>query len=71
MPPNLQTERDALEAGTVGWDGQLFSGNPSMAEAAGNATDEGLSSQTSSVSSTIEVEVSCAMVTRLGNNRNP
>src|SRR4029078_12238542 len=29
MPPMSQTERDALEAGTVGWDGELFSGRPS------------------------------------------
>src|SRR5689334_19178187 len=28
MPPMSQTERDALEAGTVGWDGDLFSGRP-------------------------------------------
>ena len=28
MPPMSQTERDALEAGTVGWDGELFSGRP-------------------------------------------
>lgn len=29
LPPMSQTERDALEAGTVWWDGELFSGNPS------------------------------------------
>jgi acyl-CoA dehydrogenase len=28
LPPMSDTERDALEAGTVWWDGQLFSGNP-------------------------------------------
>ena len=28
MPPMSQTEREALEAGTVGWDGELFSGRP-------------------------------------------
>jgi len=28
MPRMSQTERDALEAGTVGWDGELFSGRP-------------------------------------------
>ena len=32
MPPMSQTERDALEAGTVGWDGDLFSGRPAWAE---------------------------------------
>jgi acyl-CoA dehydrogenase len=28
LPPLSETEREALEAGTVGWDGELFSGNP-------------------------------------------
>jgi len=28
MPPMSQTERDAIEAGTVWWDGELFSGRP-------------------------------------------
>src|SRR5438045_467900 len=28
LPPMSQTERDAIEAGTVWWDGQLFSGRP-------------------------------------------
>ena len=28
MPPMSQTEREALEAGTVWWDGDLFSGRP-------------------------------------------
>jgi acyl-CoA dehydrogenase len=28
MPPMSQTEREALEAGTVGWDGELFGGRP-------------------------------------------
>ena len=28
LPPMSKTERDALEAGTVWWDGELFSGNP-------------------------------------------
>lgn len=28
MPPMSETERDALEAGTVWWDGELFSGAP-------------------------------------------
>ncbi|MCC6198181.1 MAG: acyl-CoA dehydrogenase family protein, partial [Burkholderiales bacterium] len=31
MPPMSQTERDALEAGTVWWDGELFSGRPDWA----------------------------------------
>ena len=28
MPPISETEREALEAGTVGWDAELFSGTP-------------------------------------------
>lgn len=28
MPPLSDTEREALESGTVGWDGELFSGKP-------------------------------------------
>jgi acyl-CoA dehydrogenase len=28
LPPLSDTEREALEAGTVGWDGELFSGSP-------------------------------------------
>jgi acyl-CoA dehydrogenase len=28
MPQVSQTEQEALDAGTVGWDGELFSGNP-------------------------------------------
>jgi acyl-CoA dehydrogenase len=28
LPPMSQTEREALEAGTVWWDGELFSGRP-------------------------------------------
>jgi acyl-CoA dehydrogenase len=28
LPPLSQTEREALEAGTVWWDGELFTGNP-------------------------------------------
>ena len=28
LPPLSDTEREALEAGTVGWDGEIFSGDP-------------------------------------------
>jgi acyl-CoA dehydrogenase len=28
LPPMTATEREAIEAGTVGWDGELFSGRP-------------------------------------------
>ena len=31
MPPMSQTEREAIEAGTVWWDGELFSGRPDWA----------------------------------------
>ncbi len=31
MPPMSQTEREAIEAGTVWWDGELFSGRPNWA----------------------------------------
>ncbi len=32
LPPMSATERDAIEAGTVWWDGELFSGRPSWAK---------------------------------------
>jgi len=32
LPPLSQTEREALEAGTVGWDGELFSGRPNWSK---------------------------------------
>jgi acyl-CoA dehydrogenase len=32
LPPLSATEREALEAGTVGWDGELFSGRPCWAK---------------------------------------
>jgi acyl-CoA dehydrogenase len=32
MPPISTTERDAIDAGTVWWDGQLFTGNPDWNE---------------------------------------
>ena len=28
MPPISETEREAIDAGTVWWDGELFTGNP-------------------------------------------
>ena len=37
MPPMSQTERDAIEAGTVWWDGELFSGRPDWRAAARDA----------------------------------
>ena len=35
MPPMSQTERDAIEAGTVWWDAELFSGRPNWAKLLG------------------------------------
>ena len=32
LPPMSQTEREAIEAGTVWWDGELFSGRPNWAK---------------------------------------
>src|SRR5512140_2345289 len=32
LPPMSQTEKEALEAGTVWWDGELFSGKPDWAK---------------------------------------
>ena len=51
LPPMSQTEREAIEAGTVWWDGELFSGTPALAQAARRAGTRAYS-PTSSVSST-------------------
>src|SRR5579864_1905450 len=32
LPPMSDTEREALEAGDVWWDGELFSGNPNWSK---------------------------------------
>ena len=37
MPPMSHTEREALEAGSVWWDGELFSGRPELDAPAGDA----------------------------------
>ena len=37
LPPMSQTEREAIEAGTVWWDGELFSGKPDWQQAARRA----------------------------------
>ena len=34
LPPMSDTEREALEAGTVWWDGELFTGGPGLGQAA-------------------------------------
>ena len=50
LPPMSQTEREAIEAGTVWWDGELFSGRPAVAQAArrAGANAHGPTSSTSS-----------------------
>ena len=40
MPRMSQTEREALEAGTVGWDGELFSGRPAWSQLLAIAANE-------------------------------
>src|SRR5512146_3273467 len=35
LPAMAPTEREAIEAGTVGWDGELFSGRPRWAKLVG------------------------------------
>ncbi|MEK1907400.1 MAG: acyl-CoA dehydrogenase [Pseudomonas sp.] len=35
LPPMSETERDAIEAGTVWWDGELFSGRPDWSQLLG------------------------------------
>ena len=37
LPSMSTTEREALEAGTVWWDGELFSGNPDWSKLRGSA----------------------------------
>ena len=32
LPPMSQTEQEAIDAGTVWWDGELFSGRPDWAK---------------------------------------
>ena len=56
LPPMSPTERDAIEAGTVWWDGDLFSGRPSWASCwrcrrHGSTTKSSISSTTNAKSS--------------------
>ncbi len=61
MPPMSQTEREAIEAGTVWWDAELFTGRPNwkklidMPAAALTAEEQGFLDE--------DVEELCAMVT--------
>ena len=45
LPSMSQTEREALEAGTVWWDGELFTGEPRLAQAAWRAGRRQLSAE--------------------------
>lgn len=40
LPPISETEKEALEGGTVGWDGELFSGSPDWHTYLGQGTSE-------------------------------
>lgn len=40
LPPISDTEKEALEGGTVGWDGELFSGRPDWHSYLGQGTSE-------------------------------
>ena len=68
MPPMSQTEREAIEAGTVWWDGELFSGRPDWAQAA-RAAEAARSPPRSSTSSTTTSR-SCARWSPTGRRRN-
>jgi acyl-CoA dehydrogenase len=61
LPPMSQTEREALEAGTVWWDGELFSGKPDWRRLL-DAPRPTLTPEERSFLDT-EVETLCGMVT--------
>jgi acyl-CoA dehydrogenase len=60
MPRMSQTERDALEAGTVSWDGELFSGAPSWPKLFAIAAPKLTADEQRFLDN--EVETLCAMV---------
>ena len=60
MPRMSQTERDALEAGTVGWDGELFSGRPAWDRLLATAKTELTADEQHFLDH--DVETLCAMV---------
>jgi acyl-CoA dehydrogenase len=60
MPRMSQTERDALEAGTVSWDGELFSGAPSWPKLFSIETPKLTADEQRFLDN--EVETLCAMV---------
>jgi len=61
LPPMSQTEREALEAGTVWWDGELFSGSPDWRRLL--ATPKPVLTPEEQSFLDHEVEQLCAMVT--------
>ena len=61
MPPMSPTERDAIEAGTVWWDGELFSGNPDWSRLLGTPYPVLTSEEQRFLDH--DVEELCAMVT--------
>jgi len=60
LPPMSQTEREALEAGTVGWDGELFRGCPAWDELLSIARTKLTAEEQHFLDH--EVETLCAMV---------
>ena len=60
LPPMSQTEREALEAGTVWWDGELFSRQARLDEAARDAAPTLTAEEQRFLDG--EVEELCAMV---------
>ena len=61
LPPMSQTEREAIEAGTVWWDGELFSGRPDWKKLLGTPAPTLTPDEQSFIDH--EVEELCAMVT--------
>ena len=57
-----QTERDAIEAGTVWWDGELFSGTPELAASCSRTPQPTLTAEEQRFLDD-DVEELCAMVT--------
>jgi acyl-CoA dehydrogenase len=61
LPPMTSTEREAIEAGTVGWDGELFSGRPDWKKLLGLPPPQLTAEEQSFVDH--ECEEVCGMVT--------
>jgi acyl-CoA dehydrogenase len=61
LPPMSQTEREAIEAGTVWWDGELFSGKPNWRRLLDTPAPRLTAAEQSFIDT--EVEELCGMVT--------